>query len=171
MVLYADYECPFCQQLHPVITQILRKYRNKVSLIYRHYPLPFHENAVSAAEASECVGYLGGPSAFWGFTDSIFAIRNFNTTNYYTIGQKLGIDLEKLSICIDKRVFKAKVETQKNSGDLAGVQGTPTVFIVSRQGRYQKTVAGAQDTATYTTIIDKMLAEVEAGNPGGFKQP
>src|SRR4051812_28989490 len=36
---YADYQCPACQQLDPVLKQILRDYPNDVALVYRNFPL------------------------------------------------------------------------------------------------------------------------------------
>jgi protein-disulfide isomerase len=149
--------------------KILRKYRRQVSWIYRHYPLDFHPYAKSAAEASECVAYLGGNAAFWGFADTLMELKTFTPRDFPVIAKRFGVDEKLLMRCMEKKVFAGKVEEQRDSGANAGVEGTPTAFIVSRKGRYQETVAGAKDMEVYTQIIDRMLRELRDGNPGGFK--
>lgn len=171
LVMYSDLECPFCQQTMPVMTKILRKYRNKVNLMYRHFPLEFHPNAQSAAEASECVGYLGGNLTFWSFVDSLMAARRFTALDYYPIAMRYGVDVEKLAQCIDSGAFASKVEAQRAGGVRAGVEGTPTVFIVNKAKRTQERIDGAQEMEEYTRIIDRMLDENEFDETGGFKLP
>ena len=59
LVVYSDFECPFCQRFHPVTKELLKTYGDKIRLVYRHFPLSFHANAQKEAEASECIADLG----------------------------------------------------------------------------------------------------------------
>jgi protein-disulfide isomerase len=171
IVEYGDLQCPFCQQLHPVMLQLVRKYRNKVSWMFRQYPLSFHVHAQSAAEASECVAYLGGNSAFWGFVDTIMEKKTFTPADYLPVAKRFGISEPLFTQCMSRGIFTQKVKDQRKGGELAGVEGTPTVFIVSRKGRYQETIVGSQSIDQYTAIIDRMLKENAAKALGGFTQP
>jgi|SRR3989344_8232895 len=72
LVEFSDFECPFCTRAFPTIEALLEKYGDKISLEYRHNPLPFHPNAQKAAEASECAGEQG---KFWEMHDAIFKIQ------------------------------------------------------------------------------------------------
>ena len=74
IVEYSDFECPFCQQFHPTLKQIVADYDGQVAWAYRHLPLESlgHVNAKPAAEASECVAELGGNDAFWQYTNLLF---------------------------------------------------------------------------------------------------
>lgn len=161
LVEYADFECPFCQKHHPIMKRIIRKYRGKVSWMYRHYPLSqFHPNAQSAAEASECVAYLGGRNAFWSFADALYSKKGFTPKDYAPMAQAIGVDGKALQQCMQSKLFTKKVTDQHQGGKNAGVEGTPTIFIVNRKTKTQEKVVGAEPLEIYTAIIDRMLAEL-----------
>ena len=68
-VEYSDLECPFCKRIHPDMLKLTSEYKDKISWIFRHYPLPFHPLASPFAIASECANDQG---KFWEFHDKIF---------------------------------------------------------------------------------------------------
>ncbi|MGK0209072.1 MAG: protein-disulfide isomerase, partial [Patescibacteria group bacterium] len=62
IVEWSDYECPFCARFYSqTYDQIKSKYieTGKVKLVFRDFPLSFHNNAQKAAEAAECAGEQG----------------------------------------------------------------------------------------------------------------
>ncbi len=73
LIVYSDYECPFCQRFHSTMEQIIEKYSDQIAYVFRHYPLSFHPNSQQAAEAAECVASQSGNDAFWKYTNEIFA--------------------------------------------------------------------------------------------------
>src|SRR6267378_4100833 len=54
IVEFSDYQCPYCSRAEMTVQEVLKKYGDKVRLVYRDYPLQFHPNANIAAQASEC---------------------------------------------------------------------------------------------------------------------
>src|SRR5262245_31203666 len=52
VVVYADFECPFCSKAAETLTKLKERYGKTVRFVYRHYPLPMHPNAELAAQAS-----------------------------------------------------------------------------------------------------------------------
>ena len=66
LVEYADYECPYCQQVQPAIDKVISEYKGKVALVFKDTPLPMHANAAKAAEASRCAESQG---KFWEYHD------------------------------------------------------------------------------------------------------
>lgn len=73
VVEYSDFECPFCKQFHPSLQQALTDYKDKVAVVYRHFPLEsIHPSARILAEGSECAAEIGGEDAFWEYHDKVF---------------------------------------------------------------------------------------------------
>ena len=62
MIEFSDFQCPFCGRFFTQSTASLRQQyisTGKVKFQYRHYPLPFHPNAMPAAHAFECAKEQG----------------------------------------------------------------------------------------------------------------
>ena len=73
MIEYSDYDCTFCQRVHPTLTQLVSDDGN-IAWAYRHFPLTaIHPEALPKAIASECFAELGGAEAFWLFTETNFS--------------------------------------------------------------------------------------------------
>ncbi|KKT72244.1 MAG: DSBA oxidoreductase family protein [Candidatus Collierbacteria bacterium GW2011_GWB1_44_6] len=70
IVEYTDFECPFCERSFPTMSAIEEKYKGKISLEYKSFPLSFHPSAQKAAEAALCAGEQG---KFWEMHDDLFA--------------------------------------------------------------------------------------------------
>ncbi|MBI4115227.1 MAG: thioredoxin domain-containing protein, partial [Candidatus Omnitrophica bacterium] len=49
---FSDFHCPFCKKVEPTIDQLMKNYPDKVRVVWRHYPLPFHTGADRTHEAS-----------------------------------------------------------------------------------------------------------------------
>lgn len=73
---YSDYQCPFCLRFEPTVEQMLKEYGDKITFVYRNFPLSFHENAKPAAIAAECASMQG---KFWEMHDKLFTLSSANT--------------------------------------------------------------------------------------------
>ncbi|HEU0050788.1 MAG TPA: thioredoxin domain-containing protein [Patescibacteria group bacterium] len=134
LIEYSDFECPYCKRFEPTVEQALKDYPNDVRLVYRHYPLSFHQNAEKEAEASECAAKLGGDAAFWKYHDKIYAETTSNGTGFsldrlVPLAGEIGLDKAKFQTCLDSGQMKAKVDADYASGNDAGVEGTPATFV------------------------------------------
>lgn len=82
IVEYSDLECPYCKRFHPNMLQLMQEYNGKILWAYRHFPLSFHANAEKEAEATECVGKLGGAEKYWTFIDKVYERTTSNGTGF-----------------------------------------------------------------------------------------
>jgi protein-disulfide isomerase len=48
--MFTDLECPFCHRFYPAVKQTVENYPNKVRLIVKNFPLPFHPKARPSAK-------------------------------------------------------------------------------------------------------------------------
>ena len=78
IIEFADYECPFCQKVNDDITRLRTQFGNRVSLVYKDFPLPMHPFAEKAAEAAHCAGAQGkflGISRYFAANQTASTIR------------------------------------------------------------------------------------------------
>lgn len=77
IVEFSDLQCPYCAAFHPTLQRILQEYGDKVSWVYRHYPIDsIHSKARPGAEAAECVFEQKKDDGFWKFVDGVFKDQN-----------------------------------------------------------------------------------------------
>lgn len=162
VVVYTDLECPFCQTFHKTATELMNKYPNDVKLIYRNYPLSFHANAQKEAEAAECVASLGGNDAYWKYIDAIFTRTTANgtgfaLTNLGPLAKEVGVDQNKFQTCLDGGEKASIVSTDMTEGTAAGVSGTPTGFVLDKNGNQVGSIPGAQPLATVEATVKQAL--------------
>ncbi|WP_373048169.1 DsbA family protein [Vulgatibacter sp.] len=161
IVEFSEFECPFCSRVNPTVKQIEETYGKDVRIVFRHLPLPFHKNAVPAAEASMAAHAQG---KFWEFHDKAFANqRALTRENFEKWGQEIGLDMKKFKADLDSGKYKARVEQDRAYAGTVGARGTPAFFING------KLVSGAQPFDNFKKVIDEEIkradAEIAKGTP------
>jgi protein-disulfide isomerase len=149
IVEFSDFQCPFCSRAESVVDDVMKKYGNKVHLVYRDYPLSFHPNAENAAMASECAKEQG---KYWEMHNAMFGNQSkLAATDLVETAGGLGMDKDKFKTCLDSGKFRSEVQHDFQDGQKYGVTGTPTFFINGIM------IVGARDIASFTDIIDREL--------------
>lgn len=155
IVEYSDFQCSYCGKFwSETLPQIKRDFvdTGKARLIYRHYPLPFHEGAKPAAYATECANEQG---KFWQMHDKIYEEQKktpqFTVNDLKKWAAAIGLDAVKFNQCLDSEKYTQKVSDDFASGQAAGVSGTPTFFINGRK------IEGARPYENFRQMIDNLL--------------
>ncbi len=129
VIIYSDFECPFCFGFHSTTKKIKEEFGDKIAVVFRHYFLSSHKNALPAAIASECAGE---EDLFWQMYDKIFEDSRegkLNTEEFKKDALEIGLSQAKFDKCLDQEKYREKVIAQKAEGKQAGVTGTPTIFV------------------------------------------
>lgn len=164
---YSDSECPYCVQFFPTVEKIEKDYSDKIGIIYRPFPLlQIHKNAEKEAEAILCAGSIGGKEKYFAYIKALFDYKNKNKTTLLPItgkedlAKEIGLNTETFSKCVNDGTFSQAVADSINDGVEAGVSGTPTSFILIKDGENYKTITAPINFAPYSTIkklIDQAL--------------
>jgi protein-disulfide isomerase len=127
VVEFSDFQCPYCAQAHDTVHQLRERYADQVRIIYRHFPLAFHEHARVAAQASLAAHAQG---KFWVYHDRLFEHQNaLDRKSLEGYAQELGLDVAAFKKGLDDNAYDAQVEADIALGRSVRVDGTPTMFI------------------------------------------
>ena len=155
MIEFSDYECPFCgRYFQQTLPQIISEYvdTGKVKIVYRDFPLGFHQNAQKAAEATEVARELGGNDKFWEMHDKIFENQQAMTvSDLKKYAREIGLNGGEFDSLLDSGKYASEVQKDLQDGQNAGVQGTPTFFINGQK------LVGAQPFEAFQQIIEQEL--------------
>jgi len=129
IVLYSDFQCPFCRQFSQPIRDLMTKgvdgVRAKVT--FKNFPLSFHPDAQLAAQAAQAAREQG---KFWEMHDLLFAnqsaIKRDDLVGY---AKKLGLDMHRFQKDLDSDRVKQAIATDQAEGTKLAVSGTPTFFL------------------------------------------
>jgi protein-disulfide isomerase len=155
IVEFSDFQCPFCARLVPTLDQVMAKYGDQVRLVFRQYPLSFHQHAQKAAEASLCAHEQG---RFWELHDAMFRDQQrLAVDNLKATAAEVGIEPEAFAACLDSGRYADEVQVDFREGTAAGVSGTPALFV---NGRF---ISGAVPLEQITPVIDDELRRKGAG--------
>lgn len=153
LLVYSDFECPFCGRFVPSLEQAAKEYGDKIRIVFRHFPLSFHQQAMPAALASECASEQG---KFWEFHDEMFKNQtSLSDKLYKDTATKLGLNMTKFNDCVSSAKYNTKIQNQMSGGSAAGVGGTPHTIVSGPKGTTP--VSGAQPFASLKAAIDSVL--------------
>jgi len=127
LVLFDDFQCPYCARLVPTIEQIMQAYPNQVRVVFKHFPLSMHKFARQAAVASIAARNQG---KFWPLHDQLFANYNqLNDEKIRALAASVGLDMERFDKDIQDPALQQEIAADMQLGTSSGVRGTPAVYI------------------------------------------
>jgi protein-disulfide isomerase len=126
IVEFADYQCPYCQKVHPALAKLQEQLGDKVSVVFKDFPLPMHSNAEKASEAARCAGAQG---KFWQFHDALFDNKKFGLLELKAEAHSLNLDQARFDKCLDSGEEADAVHKDLAEGQKLGITGTPSFFV------------------------------------------
>jgi protein-disulfide isomerase len=149
IVEFSDFQCPFCGRGAKIVDEVLKLYPNDVRVAFKHYPLPFHNDAKPAAKAAYAAGKQG---KFWEMHDLMFQNQDsLNPPSFMKWAQQLGLNTEKFQSDMNSEAATKVVESDMQAGMQNGVRGTPAFFINGVM------LSGAQPVDNFKVIVERWL--------------
>lgn len=165
IVEFSDYECPFCRRSYEnVFTKLDEEYikTGKVRMVFRDFPLGFHQKAIPAAIAANCAGEQG---KYWEVHNFLFQNPDKLGTEYVlNASDELGLDKAKLTTCMNDKSKEKEITEDFKAGQEYGVRGTPSYFIGKTTDDNEINgvfVRGAQPYSVFKEHIESILKTSE----------
>lgn len=133
VVEWADFQCPGCAQVGPILSQMAAG--NQMTLVYRYFPLEsIHANADTSARAAEAAKLQGG---FWTMADLLYAQQaawsNLSSTaaeSYFAgLAGQAGLDVTQWTADYNSQAVRDAVATDAAAARDLNLPGTPTIYI------------------------------------------
>lgn len=163
VVVFSDFQCGYCAVAAERMRALLREYPGDLAVVYRHFPLRTHAQAVPAARASECAAAQG---RFEPFHDALFNKQDsIGAIPWARYAMAAGVeDLRGFDRCVSSATPVAALERDTIAGDRLGVRGTPTILVNETRLR------GTPPLDTLRSYVERALAangRTPAGVRGG----
>lgn len=129
LVEYSDFTCPFCQSFRPALEAFVAAHPGRVKLYFKPFPIESHPGALDAAIAGEWARKQG---AFWKLHDALFSTPGHDLDSLAGAAEELGLDDSDLRDAVTSRRFEPQVRASQNEARMAGVNGTPTLYMNGR---------------------------------------
>lgn len=155
---FSDFQCPFCKRVEPTLQELEKQNKGQIRIVWRHLPLPFHQYAQLAAEASEEVLTQRGAPAFWAYHDLLYQAQaepeGLDRVHLDALADKLGLDMARFKSALDGHVHQAKVQADIDAANEIGVSGTPA-FVIN-----DYYLSGAQPLAAFRRVLKRARSDL-----------
>ncbi len=127
LLQYGDFECPQSRQVYVMVRGLMKAYPEGVKIVFRHFPVRIHPNALAAGEAAEAAGSQG---AFWEMHDQLFSNQlALSSEDLFGYAEAIGIDPLEVRTALKESVFQETVLVQKRGAVKAGVRSSLNLIV------------------------------------------
>lgn len=154
LVVYSDFQCPYCGVAHLTLQQLVDDYEGEVRLVYRHAPV-LGPTSTMCAEASECANEQG---SFWEYADQLYkqSGENDGTRCFLEdMANDLGLDGGALRECVTENRYADRVAEDLADAQNIGLRGTPHTLVIGPEGN-MSIIRGAESIETFKQAITEV---------------
>lgn len=152
LVEYSDFQCPYCASAYPTVEELRKRHGNDLRFIYKHLPLPFHQQAMPAAQWLEAIA-IQSPEKAWKFHDILFENQDKLGVDFFKQTAKdLGVDVERCEKDAESQAVKDRIAADIEEAKQFGFNGTPGFLLNGIP------VRGAYPIEYFEEIIKKLAA-------------
>jgi len=143
------------------VQKLQEQYGNKLRVVMKQNPLPFHPRAKPAAVAAMAAGEQG---KYWEMHDKLFAnTRALEDADLEKYATEIKLDIGRWKKDMANAKYQQIIDRDQALANQLGASGTPAFFI---NGRF---LSGAQPIENFKGIIDEELGKAETLVKNGTK--
>ena len=152
IVEFADYQCPHCGSVVPVMRDMLARHAGKVRVVFVDFPINRSGISRLVAKGAVCAQEQG---RFWDFHDLAFEQQKSLTVSAPTsLAEQLGLDKAAFDSCYQSQAPERKVASAEAEAERLGLTSTPTIFVNGQRLRPVRGLAGDLNRA-----VEQALAQ------------
>ena len=149
LIVFSDFECVHCSTWAQTLESLQNTFPNKVKVVFKNYPIPYHQKAQPAAMAALAAGEQG---KFWEMHDLLYKNPNaLGYENFLGYAKTLGLEELKFQKALESAKLKSLIEQDQAQGKTLGVQNIPTTFINGRS------LVGSPPVSYIKNIIEELI--------------
>lgn len=125
IVEFFDYACPHCKEVAPILEQVMEQHPKDVAIYFKQYPI--HKESSDLAR--------GGLAAYRQGKFKDIHLKLFGASSredVMRIAKEVGCDMDRFTKDYNDPALTAKINADKEEGQKAKVQGTPSIYINNR---------------------------------------
>ncbi len=144
VVIYADFDCPYCRVVSPRLIKLQHSLGDQVSIVFKLFPVKAHGPQSVVTSKAGWAAQLQG--CFWAFHDVMYAnFDDHDDDDIVRLANKAGCDLGPFKTAWNAKDTKEKLRTLKREGVKLGVKSTPSIFVNGKRYHGLKTAAELRD--------------------------
>jgi protein-disulfide isomerase len=157
VVEFADFECPFCVRAEDTLREVLARYGDKVRVVWKNTPLPFHDHAGPAAELVLEGLAQKGEAGFWKVHDLLLQAKgHLDDADLEAVARAAGLDAARAMASVKQRAHRAAIAADLDLAEDVDATGTPTFFVNGRK------LVGALPLEVFEATVKEQLAVAQA---------
>lgn len=157
IVEWADFECPFCMMVSPLLDTLIERFPGQVRLVFKVYPLAGHKNGEIAARAAVAALNQG---KFWEMHHKLFENQGKNDKRGLEgLARDLELDMKKFKEDFASDETLARIERDKKQADELGLDGTPLIYIGGRKVELEQLISPYEDLESWVKLDLEMAGK------------
>ncbi len=170
---FSNFSCPGCAMYRPTVKRIIEAHVRTGKARFMLLPMVFgvgEDPSFLAAQAALCAGRQ---NAFWEMHDALFEQHNaqgaqsFNLTTLRATAEKLALDAEAISACIEAGETVEVIVNAARFADQTGIRFTPTLMWSVDDGRTLEWFTQADGSRYESGVpfedVDQLVARAISG--------
>lgn len=159
LVVYADYQCPFCAKWTDSTLPEMMQYVETGDLRIEWRDINMY--GAPSERASYAAHAAGNQGKYWQFHDALYADGEHRPEAELTkealvdLAAELGMDTERFAADMDSPAVQELVDGYAQQGRDLGVTGTPSFLLGGRP------IVGAQPASVFVDAVESALAEAK----------